>query len=130
QPELASDSRFNSNSLRSENKEALRVIIVTALASLNRQQVIDRLEKASIANASVNTMHDVWAHPQLAKRARWTQVDTPVGPIPALFPPGNNTDFQARMDGVPALGQQSQTILAELGLSPEQIQGYSEKGII
>src|SRR3546814_1221689 len=62
QPELAGDSRFSSNSLRVANKEALRVLIVTAFASLSRAQVVERLEAASIANAGVNTMSDVWAH--------------------------------------------------------------------
>jgi itaconate CoA-transferase len=54
QSDLATDARFSSNSLRVQNKEALRVLIVTVFASLNRQQVIDRLEQAAIANASVN----------------------------------------------------------------------------
>src|SRR5690606_13041166 len=42
QPELASDDRFNTNSLRVANKEALRVLIVTAFASLSRTEVIAR----------------------------------------------------------------------------------------
>lgn len=83
--------------------------------------MVDRLDSASIANARVNTMLDVWAHPQLKARDRWTEVDTPAGPIPALLPPGLSPSDAPRMDAVPALGQHSESILAELGYSVEQI---------
>src|SRR3546814_127856 len=130
QPELAGDSRFSSNSLRVANKEALRVLIVTAFASLSRAQVVERLEAASIANAGVNTMSDVWAHPQLAQRGRWREVDSAVGPLPALIPPASSSAFQARMDKIPALGENSAAILAELGYTAEQIKTFTQQGII
>lgn len=130
QPEVAADSRFNSNSQRVVNKETLRVLIVTTFASLSRAQVIERLEAASIANASVNTMQDVWNHPQLARRGRWRQVDSAVGPLPALVPPATSSAFQARMDKIPALGENSATILASLGYSEEEISSLAQKGVI
>lgn len=130
QPEVAADSRFNSNSQRVVNKETLRVLIVTTFASLSRAQVIERLEAASIANASVNTMQDVWNHPQLARRGRWRQVDSAVGPLPALVPPATSSAFQARMDKIPALGENSATILASLGYSQEEISSLAQKGVI
>lgn len=130
QPEVAGDSRFNSNSQRVANKEALRVLIVTTFASLSRAQVIERLEAASIANASVNTMRDVWNHPQLAERQRWSTVDSAVGPLPALIPPATNSAFEPRMDKIPALGENSVSILASLGYSDDQIQGLAQQGVI
>ncbi|PLC48726.1 CoA transferase [Pollutimonas subterranea] len=130
QPDVAADSRFNTNSQRVANKEALRVLIVTTFASLSRAKVIERLEAASIANANVSTMQDVWNHPQLAQRERWRQVDSAVGPLPALVPPATSSAFQARMDKIPALGENSATILASLGYSEEQISGLAQKGVI
>ncbi|MGB6102280.1 MAG: CaiB/BaiF CoA-transferase family protein [Pusillimonas sp.] len=130
QPELAGDERFNSNTLRVANKEALRVLIVTAFASLSRSQVIERLEAASIANASVNTMQDVWDHPQLAARRRWRKVDSSVGALPALIPPATNSSFQARMDKIPALGEHSTPILEELGYTDQHIQALAQEGVI
>jgi itaconate CoA-transferase len=130
QADLANDKRFSSNTLRVVNKEALRVLIVTAFASLSRDQVVQRLEEAHIANAAVNTMGDVWAHPQLAERQRWRQVDSAAGPLPALIPPATSSAYQARMDRIPALGQDSSAILAELGYTAEQINAYIEQGII
>ena len=86
-------------------RDALRAIIVAAFASLTAAQVVVRLDAAGIANARMNDMHEVWAHPQLAARHRWVEVGTPAGPVPALVPPGVAPDAQPRMDPVPALGQ-------------------------
>ncbi|NYT86302.1 CoA transferase [Pusillimonas harenae] len=130
QSELAHDERFNSNSQRVANKETLRVLIVTAFASLSRKQLIERLEAAGIANASVNTMQDVWDHPQLAARKRWRTVDSSVGPLPAMIPPATNSAFQARMDKIPALGEHSSSLLTELGYTEQQIQAFTKEGVI
>jgi len=122
QPALATDERFASNSRRTAERDALRSIIVDTFASLTAEQVIARLDEAQIANARMNDMHDVWKHPQLQARQRWTEVGTPAGPIPALLPPGATESFAPRMDAVPALGQHTDSILAELGRSSAQIE--------
>ena len=77
--------------------------------------MLDRLEAAQIANARVNTMHDVWEHPQLAARGRWREVGTPAGPVPALLPPGS-WDVEPRMDPVPALGEHTEADPGRAGL--------------
>ena len=129
-PELARDERFSSNSRRSAAREALRAIIVEAFAALTSEQVLARLDEGQIANAQVNTMHDVWKHPQLQARNRWRDVDTPAGSIPALLPPGSWEEGEPRMDGVPALGQHTDAILGALGYSAERIAGLrAEKAV-
>ncbi len=118
QPELADDPRFSSNSKRNAHRGALRTLIVAAFSSLTAQQVLERLDRAQIANAQVNSMHEVWAHPQLAARGRWCTVGSPSGPLPAMLPPGSWDDGEGpRMEPVPALGQHTEAILTELGLS-------------
>jgi itaconate CoA-transferase len=121
QPELASDERFNSNAHRVAAKPALHQIITGHFAGLTLEAVIARLEDAQIANAHFNTMQDVWAHPQLQARGRWVDVNTPNGRVPALLPPGMPASFDARMDAVPALGQHTGSLLAELGFTPNDI---------
>jgi itaconate CoA-transferase len=79
-PELATDPRFASNAARTAAREALRAIIVETFAGMTAEQVVARLDQAQIANARVNTMAEVWAHPQLHARARWSEVATPSGP--------------------------------------------------
>jgi len=130
QPALATDERFASNSRRVANREELRALIVQAFAALTSEQVVQRLEQAQIANAAVNEMRDVWAHPQLQARQRWTEVDTPAGPIPALLPPGRTDAYTPRMDGVPGLGQHADAILQELGWSPDAIATLRSEGAI
>ena len=113
QPELAADVRFDQNSKRAANRTELKAIIDAELTRLTRQQVVARLEAAQIANAQVNEMQDVWAHPQLAARARWRQIGSPVGTLPALLPPALNNRFEYAMGDVPALGQHTEAILRE-----------------
>ncbi len=112
---LATDARFDSNARRNESREALKAIILETFGRLTTAQVVDRLDDAQIANARMNSMAEVWAHPQLKARGRWQSVGSPVGDIPALLPPGRNSSFDYRMDAVPAVGQHTEAILRELG---------------
>ncbi|KQB52745.1 CoA-transferase [Pseudomonas endophytica] len=130
QPDLVSDSRFNANARRSENRNELRALIVEAFASMTAAEVIARLDTALIANAHVNDMAGVWAHPQLQARDRWREVDSPAGKLPALLPPGQNTAFEPRMDAVPELGQHTDSLLAELGYKAQDIQRLHEQGAV
>ena len=120
-PEVATDARFNSNANRNAHRAALQELILQEFQALTAAQLVERLETAGIANARVNDMAGLWAHPQLAARQRWRTVDTPAGEVPALLPPGVNSAFDYRMDPIPAVGQHNAAILAELGWSAEQV---------
>ena len=122
QRQLARDERFHDNACRSAQREALRALIVEAFAPLTADEVLSRLDAAQIANAQVNTMREFWSHPQLAARERWREVGSPAGPIPALLPPGQWDDGEGpRMDPVPAVGEHTDALLAELGYDREAI---------
>ncbi|MCD6041629.1 MAG: CoA transferase [Burkholderiales bacterium] len=60
-------------------------------------------------------MQQFWRHPQLAARGRWAKVGIPGDEIDMLKPPFNLSGFEPRMDPIPALGEHTQAILAELG---------------
>ncbi|MFP3554561.1 CaiB/BaiF CoA-transferase family protein [Paraburkholderia sp. SIMBA_049] len=120
-PGLLTDERFSSNSGRAKYREELTRVIVDAFSAWTAAQVIERLEKASIANARMNDMHDVWNHEQLQARQRWTHVQTAAGEIPALYPPGMTAEDEPRMDAVPALGAHTDAILRELGFSAAEV---------
>ena len=65
--------------------------------------------------------HEVWEHPQLKARERWREVGSPEGPLPAMLPPGSWNEGP-RMDPVPALGEHTDAILAELGIEGDAVQ--------
>jgi itaconate CoA-transferase len=116
-PELVDDERFSSNSRRSANRAELHALVARQFADLTAEQVIERLEAAAIANAALNDMAALWAHPQFKARNRWREVGTSAGPIPALLPPGIPDGVDPRMDPVPAVGEHNERIFAELGMS-------------
>ncbi|HTP71297.1 MAG TPA: CaiB/BaiF CoA-transferase family protein [Burkholderiaceae bacterium] len=129
-PQLASDPRFDSNARRVAARDALASIIDEAFSGLSGEQVVQRLEEAQIANAHVNGMREVWTHPQLAARQRWTEVVSPAGAIPALRPPALPASFDARMDAIPALGQHTDALLAEFGFEPATIARWHADGVV
>ncbi len=130
QPLLATDTRFASNSLRTAARKELFDIISQVFAKMTAAEVIARLEKAQIANAQLNDMQDIWQHAQLRARQRWTEVASPVGPLPALLPPAVPNTWTARMDAIPALGQHTAAILHEFGYDTAAIAALqSEKAI-
>jgi itaconate CoA-transferase len=127
---LAQNPLFMSNSKRVENRDVLRQHIVDALSDLSIEQVVARLESAQIANARVNQMKDVWAHPQLHARQRWVDVPSPVGMLSTLKPPATNQSFEARIEAIPALGEHTDMILTQVGCSAEQIAKLRQAGAI
>lgn len=129
-PELEMDERYCANSRRAQHRDELTRTIVEAFAGMSAAQVIERLEEAGIANARMNDMHDVWRHEQLDARGRWTRVRTPMGEIAALYPPGMNAADEPRMDAVPALGEQTEAILGELGYDARSIERLRAEGAI
>ena len=115
--DLATDPRFNSSIARNDNRKTLEQRILAVFADLSAAQVIERLDRAQIANARMNTMADLWAHPQLKARERWVDIDTENGKLPALLPPGKSDAFSYTMGPIPSAGEHTQQILAEFGIN-------------
>ncbi len=130
QPELANDPRFDKNFKRNENRTELTQIILKIFSTLTSEQVIAKLDEAQIANASLNDMHQFWAHPQLKARGRWASVDSPKGQISALLPPGVNNSYQYRMDKIPGVGEHTVSILQEMNLTDSEIKSLRDQGAI
>ena len=104
--------------LRHQNRPAFHQEVEQVYKNLSKSQVIERLEKAGIANAKLNSMEDFWRHPQLKARGRWKSVGTPSGALEMLKPPFNIEGMEPRLDPVPAVGEHTEAILRELGLQP------------
>jgi itaconate CoA-transferase len=115
-PELIDDPRFAHNPDRVEHQSELELIIEEAMAGMDAEHVVALLDAAGIANAQMRTPVELGTHPQLVARDRWRQVDTPGGPIRALLPPVTVAGREPVMGPVPALGQHTEAIRAELNL--------------
>jgi crotonobetainyl-CoA:carnitine CoA-transferase CaiB-like acyl-CoA transferase len=120
-PDLAADPRFATNIMRCVERE----VIDEAISAWTRQHPLAEIQSvadaAGIGNSRYNTVKDVINHAQLTERNRWQQVESPVGPLPSLLAPPESEHWRQRLDGVPALGQHTDSILGELGYSSEQI---------
>jgi itaconate CoA-transferase len=127
---LAGDPRFSSNPARMRHRDAMHAEIGRVFGALSADEVEARLEAAGIANARLNTMQEYWNHPQLAARDRWREVGTPAGPVRAAKPPFNLSEFEPRMDDVPALGAHSRAVLEELGYAAAEIEALAAAGAI
>ncbi|HEY2927657.1 CaiB/BaiF CoA transferase family protein [Piscinibacter sp.] len=130
EPALSEDPRFINNTQRTAHRVVLDEKIAACFAGVGVEEAEARLDRAGIANARVNTAAALWQHPQLQARRRWTEVGTPAGPVPALLPPGSNNRYTPRMDGVPALGQHTATLLGELGYSSTQVAALRDSGVV
>lgn len=117
---ISTREEFATNSDRNDHRGQLGALISRRFAELTGDEAAALLAEVPVAHAQVNTMKDVWSHPQLAARGRWHEMDTPAGPVPSLAPPGVVT-AEPRMDPVPALGEHTRSILRELGMAKGDI---------
>jgi itaconate CoA-transferase len=129
-PQLSSDTRFDTNAMRVQNRPQLDQAMHKVFEKLTGAEIIARLEKAQIANAHMNTVQEFVVHPQLEARKRWSEVDSPVGRLPALLPPVTMENVDIAMNEIPALGQHTDAILGELGFDAETIAGWRQASVI
>ncbi len=129
-PELIGDDRFATNSRRVEHRFDLTDLIEQAFADASADQVVQRLDRAGIANGRLNDIDSVLAHPQLKARSRWRTGATETGPIEALLPPANLEGASAVMGDVPRLGQHTEAVLKELGYGLVEIESMRARGAI
>ncbi|MFJ3585459.1 CaiB/BaiF CoA transferase family protein [Streptomyces sp. NPDC090127] len=130
-PDLADDPAFATNTARVAGRTATDAVVAGALAPLTAAQALARLDAAGIACARLNTVADLAQHPQLAARERWREVGSPVGPLRSLVPPVTYPDGpEAPMGRVPGLGDDTDVVLGELGVTPEELRVLRADGVV
>ncbi|SFN55790.1 formyl-CoA transferase [Pseudonocardia ammonioxydans] len=119
-PALADDPRFVTNLERVRNRAACDAAVGGHTVRRTTAELDERLAAAGIPAAQVNGTAELVEHPQLRERDRWRTVATEAGDIRAVLPPMTYRDVELPMGPVPALGEHTDKILAELGLPDAQ----------
>ena len=128
--ELAQDPRFATNSDRVARRDELTAEIESVLAGMSADETLVRLDAARIANGNFNTIAQLLEHPQLAGAGRWTEIETPAGPVRALYPPAKIGRYQPELGAVPAVGEHTDELLAGLGYDDATVADWRERGIV
>ncbi|MFJ8666952.1 CaiB/BaiF CoA transferase family protein [Streptomyces sp. NPDC093600] len=129
--ELADDPAFATNAARVAGRERTDAVVAAALAPLTAAEALARLDAAGIACARLNTVADLAEHPQLAARDRWRSVDSPVGPLRSLLPPVVFPDGpEPGMGRIPALGEDTERVLGELGVTSAELGVLRAEGVV
>lgn len=115
---LLDDPDFGSNSARVRHRERTERAVQARLITLSTAEVTARLEAADVPHARLNQIADVLAHPQAAATGRWSEATLPDGrEVRVVTSPLHRTPEPPGGRRVPALGEHTAEVLAELGLS-------------
>ncbi|HJR01304.1 MAG TPA: CoA transferase [Methylomirabilota bacterium] len=127
--DLAADPRFEKNQGRVANRAELEGILEKTIGGLDREPLLKRLEEADVPATPVNTVDQVMNDPQTAERGIVQRVTHPkLGEIPVV---GTPLHFSRMSPGVrtaaPLRGEHTDTVLASLGYSPDEIKHLRAK---
>jgi crotonobetainyl-CoA:carnitine CoA-transferase CaiB-like acyl-CoA transferase len=133
--ELASEERFRTNAARVRNRAALIARLEPILAQHPTQYWLDRLDRLNVVCGPINTLDQVFAHPQL--RHRDMVIDMPHAlagrnPVKLIGNPIKyaNNPIAYRYPP-PTLGQHTEEVLKELlDMGEEELEGLRRRGVI
>lgn len=108
-PGLAEEGRFSSNTRRVENRAELDGIISDVFATMRREAVIERLERAGVAYGRLTTVDELTRHPQ----NRYARAETEAGEVRLLAPAARVAGREEPTLRVPALGEGDERLRAE-----------------
>jgi formyl-CoA transferase len=123
-------TRYPDNPSRLANRDEVTALVSKRFSQLTGSEAVALLEAARVAYAHLNSVQAYLDHPVLSGRDRWRTVDTPNGTVRALLPPATMTGVPSRMDPVPALGEHTDAILAELGYTGAEVVRLHEAGAV
>lgn len=128
--DLVDHPQFATNMLRVQHRDECDMVVAEETRSWTTADLDRRLAEVGIPAAQINDMAALVEHPQLSERGRWREVGTENGPVRAVLPPMTYRDVELRMGDIPALGAQTDLILAEVGLSPDDIERLHRDGVV
>jgi len=133
-PELSDDQSLLHNSGRLARREYVEQGVAAAVARYPSAELVTKLDAAGVPWGRMNDVADVVAHPQLAAGDRWVRAVLPsketaqVVATPFRFAgqPGLRGDGAT----VPAVGQDTADVLAEIGYPATAVQDMVNQGAV
>jgi crotonobetainyl-CoA:carnitine CoA-transferase CaiB-like acyl-CoA transferase len=119
-PELATDPRYQTNSQRIMNRDTLIPMLEEIMLGRKRDEWIAAFEKAGVPGGPIQTIDQVFAHPQVKSREIWREVAHPTaGKSPTTASPINYSATPIQYTRhAPLLGEHTEEILREFGINP------------
>ncbi|HET9689860.1 MAG TPA: CaiB/BaiF CoA-transferase family protein [Acidimicrobiales bacterium] len=131
-PELADDDRYATNPDRVVNRDGLLELIAEVMGGHSTQHWVEALAAASVPAAPINDVPAALAHPQVVARDMVLSVEHPTAGTLQMV--GNPVKMAGHTATVrlppPLLGQHTDEVLAELGLSSAEVASLRASGAV
>jgi len=129
-PELLEDPRFATVEGRRKNRGVLEETIENIFLTEDHKHWLEQLKKAELPHGIVRGIAQVLAHPQVVARKLIREAESPVGTVPVIANALKMSASEARYDRIPALGENSEEILKELGYDAAAVIHLREEKVI
>ena len=130
--DLAADPTLTDNAGRVKRVEEIDAAIGAWTSKLNVADVLDVLDQAAVPAGRIYTVEDIAADPHYLARGMLADVsmsDGSVLKVPGMVPKLSRTPGQHRRNA-PSLGQDTDAVLSDLGITAEQISEMRKRGIV
>ncbi|OLT45276.1 carnitine dehydratase [Saccharomonospora sp. CUA-673] len=115
-PDLTTDPRFASNAARAAHRTELDAAVAAGFVRYSSDELVERLDAAAIAWSRLTPVGDLPNHAEVAAPDRWVETPIPDSTVRTLRPTGTPGGRAPDRAGVPALGQHTDAVLAELAV--------------
>ena len=120
--DLVDDLRFADRRQRIEHRKDIQVLLDETFATGTREQWLDRLREADVPCAPLQNLAEVVEDPQVRHLGMVAEVEHPVAGNRQLLRSGVNLHgTPTRLGPAPLAGEDTELILAELGLPPDYL---------
>ena len=130
--DLAADPALTDNAGRVKRVEEIDAAIGAWTSKLNVTEVLAVLDQAAVPAGRIYTVEDIAADPHYLARGMLADVslsDGSVLKVPGIVPKLSRTPGQHRRNA-PSLGQDTDAVLLDLGITADQISEMRTRGIV
>jgi len=129
---LLADDRFSTNPARVRNEAALKELLEPVMRERTRDGWLREFATAGVPCGAVRSVPEALSDPQVAARRMVEAVEHAVlGPMKVLGTPIKLSDTPASVrTAPPTLGQHTDTVLGELGLTADEIAGLRKRSVV